>query len=106
MRRLCCICAAVAAVLVVVLGASCSSSTASCTVANCNGCCDDTGTCVGGTSPLACGAGGLQCTGCVAGQSCNSGACVDTGTGGGSSGTGGGSGGGSASGLCQSCLAR
>jgi hypothetical protein len=79
-----------------------------------------------GTSPLACGAHGATCAGCVAGQACSGGMCIDNTAGGGGTssgggvetggggssggdatgggGNGGGTGGG-ASGLCQSCLA-
>lgn len=47
-----------------------------CGPANCNGCCDAAGTCVGGTAASACGVGGGQCNDCAAaGDSCNAGVC-------------------------------
>jgi hypothetical protein len=72
-----------------------------CNASNCDGCCDDTGSCFKGTSPEACGATGQTCAVCSMGQSCarvdqNSefgGRCTGGTTGGGDGGTGGGGGG-------------
>lgn len=78
-----------------------------CSASNCDGCCDDTGTCFKGTSQEACGSAGASCMVCTTGQACaridqNSefgGRCSGGATGGGQGGgTGGGSGGGTTGG--------
>lgn len=52
---------------------------ATCTAANCNGCCQGT-LCVpfGGQNASQCGLGGSACTACAANNSCNSGVCSPT----------------------------
>jgi hypothetical protein len=42
----------------------------SCTAANCDGCCDHAGTCVGGVVAGSCGASGATCASCAVGQTC------------------------------------
>ncbi|MCC6336892.1 MAG: hypothetical protein IT380_23235 [Myxococcales bacterium] len=78
-----------------------------CNASNCDGCCDETGSCFKGISREACGAAGASCAVCATGQTCDKldplkefgGKCGTPGTGGGSGGgTGGGSGGGSGGG--------
>lgn len=86
-----------------------------CNASNCDGCCDDTGSCFKGISTEACGAAGASCMVCTAGQTCDKldplkdfgGKCNSPSTGGGAgggtgggndAGTGGGSGGGSGGG--------
>jgi hypothetical protein len=77
-----------------------------CNASNCDGCCDDTGSCFKGTSPEACGATGQTCAVCAMGQNCarvdqNSefgGRCTGGTTGGGDGGTGTGGGGGGTTG--------
>jgi hypothetical protein len=71
-----------------------------CNASNCDGCCDDTGSCFKGTSPEACGATGQTCAVCAMGQNCArvdqnnefGGRCTGGTTGGGDAGTGGGGG--------------
>jgi hypothetical protein len=73
-----------------------------CNASNCDGCCDDTGSCFKGISAEACGAGGATCAVCAGGQTCAAldvasmfgGRCTGGTTGGGTGGgaTGGGSG--------------
>lgn len=46
-----------------------------CTLRNCSGCCDASGTCQPGTSPLACGVGGETCSACP-NLTCQFGRCV------------------------------
>lgn len=67
-----------------------------CQPANCSGCCTDSGQCVTGVEPSACGLQGQQCERCAAGLSCNSGQCGVLGAGGGLASGGGSAGGGSA----------
>jgi hypothetical protein len=64
-----------------------------CNSTNCNGCCDSSGTCQGGTSTSSCGASANLCDVCVGTQLCQAGRCTSGGTGGG---FGGGFGGGPA----------
>jgi hypothetical protein len=87
------------------------SNISRCNASNCDGCCDDTGSCFKGISTEACGAAGASCMVCSAGQTCErldplkdfGGKCTTPSTGGGAGGgsgggTGGGSGGGSGGG--------
>lgn len=58
-----------------------------CQPSNCNGCCDESGTCRSGTELEACGVLGTACAACAADQSCGEGTCQggaksDAGTGG------------------------
>ena len=76
----------------VVLGAACSSGPL-CSASTCNGCCDARGQCRTVVDSADCGRGGAACVSCGIGQSCVTGACMSTGSGGfsgGSSGSGGG----------------
>ena len=57
-----------------------TDAVASCGPSTCNGCCDATGTCVGGNDPTACGTGGATCQSCGAVTTCQSGACSSGGT--------------------------
>ncbi|MBL8936550.1 MAG: hypothetical protein JNM69_18475 [Archangium sp.] len=79
-----------------------------CNAMNCaNGCCDSTGKCQAGTTPAACGKGGVTCGACAPGQACTLQICGGPmGTGGGSANTGGGfaSAGGSAGGTADAGL--
>lgn len=79
-----------------------------CNAMNCaNGCCDSTGKCQAGTTPAACGKGGVMCGACAPGQACTLQICGGPmGTGGGSANTGGGfaSAGGSAGGTADAGL--
>ena len=92
-----------ASIVVAVLCGSCSSGP-TCSASNCNGCCDQSGSCQLGTTTEACGASGGQCTACGTGLQCLAGRCSASsggGSGTGGSGTGGGgssAGGGSSSG--------
>lgn len=70
----------------------CQCGVASCNSSNCPGCCDATGVCLSGAISSACGRSANLCVACGSGQSCEQGACVTSGQGGGSGGTGGGSG--------------
>lgn len=74
-----------------------SGCPAPCDPNSCFGCCTSKGDCVSPTIEH-CGAGGLQCVSCAAGQVCNSvsGACVSLATGGGAGQSDGGGGGGTA----------
>ncbi len=75
-------------VLVVVLALGWSSCSAPpCSESTCEGCCDSSGVCRGGTTPQACGASGQQCGVCAGDEVCSLGRCFE------SSGTGGGGGG-------------
>jgi len=56
------------------------------------GCCTAAGDCVTQTTTAQCGNAGATCRACSSGQTCTNGACVATGTGGGSGATAGGSG--------------
>lgn len=47
-----------------------TAAVVTCNASNCNGCCDNTGTCFSGTNNGACGRGGASCITCVAPQSC------------------------------------
>lgn len=81
-----------------------------CNASNCDGCCDETLTCVKGTTIETCGAGGATCAPCATGQSCArvdqnsefggrcSGGTTGGGGGGGTTGGGGATGGGSTGG--------
>lgn len=86
-----------------VLGSVACPPTKKCTPTNCTGCCSVNDTCEAGTSPSACGRGGLLCDACVGAQLCTAGSCEGAGTGGGTA-TGGGSatGGGGAGGASGS----
>ncbi len=46
------------------------------TCANCNGCCDSTGTCRGGNNQLACGGNGSVCQTCGVGSTCMNRTCT------------------------------
>ena len=78
-----------------------------CNASNCDGCCDDTGSCFKGTSREACGRGGASCSVCATGQTCAKvdlmaefgGICSSGATGGGGGNTGGGGGGGAGGGI-------
>jgi hypothetical protein len=106
---------AVAATLVFFLvfaAPSCGAAKSSCSASNCNGCCDDRGTCQFGAANQACGSGGATCTSCLISQSCLVGACKNLGgvgggsgggAGGGAGGGSGGAGGGGASNCAQTC---
>ncbi len=94
---------------VAILPSSCGPSRpiARCNASNCDGCCDDTGSCFAGISTEACGAAGQSCSVCTAGQQCSKvdvnsnfgGRCTGgSATGGGNGNTDGGTGGGSATG--------
>lgn len=77
---------------VMVFGAACSSGPV-CSASTCNGCCDARGQCRTVVDSADCGRGGAACVSCGIGQSCVTGACMSTGSGGfsgGSSGSGGG----------------
>ncbi|MFZ5442223.1 MAG: EGF domain-containing protein [Myxococcota bacterium] len=80
--------------------AACSpNSQKDCSPSTCNGCCDSTGTCQAGNTPLACGVSGAVCGACQLGESCTFGQCKAAvgqggGAGGGSGGGGGATGGG------------
>lgn len=76
-----------------------------CQPANCSGCCSDSGQCVTGVEPSACGLQGQQCERCAAGLSCNSGQCGVLGAGGGLASGGGSAGGGSATMGGETCAA-
>lgn len=69
-----------------------SCGAGACNATNCaNGCCDSTGKCQAGTTPAACGKGGVTCGMCAPGQACTLQICGGPmGTGGGSANTGGG----------------
>lgn len=87
----------VVAVLAIAVSACGSGPAASpCNAQTCSGCCDTSGVCQPGATPLACGSGGLSCSTCAAGATCQFGFCVGAPTGGGA---GGGTGGGG--GACQ-----
>lgn len=89
---------------------ACGPPPATCTPANCFGCCDAAGACQTGASDLACGLGGQACGACTLGTSCQANACrpgfvgngggggATTGGGGGTTGGGAASGGGGATG--------
>ncbi|PZR04425.1 MAG: hypothetical protein DI536_34270 [Archangium gephyra] len=49
-----------------------------CTMANCSGCCSESGECLGAMaqSAVACGTSGAECRSCLPGQLCSSGRCV------------------------------
>lgn len=64
-----------------------------CSIANCAGCCDSSGTCQLGTDNAACGASATACQPCGAGLSCQNKACLTSTTGGGGGGATGGGGG-------------
>ncbi|MDP3157985.1 MAG: hypothetical protein Q8N23_35270 [Archangium sp.] len=74
--------------------AACSPA-ASCTTANCGGCCTAAGKCESGATADACGTNGASCGRCGTGTMCQAGECRAGNSGGG---TGGGSGGGSGGG--------
>ena len=78
------------AVVAILLGAGCGGAGTKCLPSNCNGCCDARGTCVAIPSALACGARAAACVSCVGDQTCVSGFCSGSNTGGGGGGTGGG----------------
>lgn len=90
--------------LVLAVAPSCGSSTGTCGPDNCaSGCCSNN-ICLSGNISAQCGKGGAQCTTCAVGQSCATGSCGSTFTGGGQGGggsTGGGSGGGGGSMACN-----
>lgn len=44
---------------------------------SCQGCCTDTGDCLGGTAVFECGSGGAACVSCAANQVCQAGACAN-----------------------------
>ncbi len=71
MRRLLVLFGVVAA-LTVVLSSACQPT---CSANTCDGCCDDTGTCLSGLSRLACGEGGASCRACGGTDVCLSQAC-------------------------------
>lgn len=83
---------------------ACGSPKVSCSAATCSGCCMTDGTCQPGNQNVACGRAGGLCDVCSISASCQAGACVLVGNGGGSGGgtgggaTGGGTGGGGAAG--------
>ena len=86
-----------------VVAASCGSSSPGCTPDACMGCCDKKGVCQTGFSTTACGRGGTTCVECGAGSFCSQtlNTCLGPGGGagvGGGVGTGGGSGGGNGAG--------
>lgn len=77
------------------LAASCSSSSSnSCSLSNCSGCCDASGRCQTGAEPTACGTDGVMCSSCALGLSCARGQCLPPSpqSGGGTGSTGGGGG--------------
>lgn len=79
-------------------GGSGGGGGATCSPANCSGCCDVSGFCQQGITAGACGVNGTLCATCGGGQVCQFGSCV-TGSGGGAGGgTGGGTGGGAGGG--------
>ncbi|MBK7857546.1 MAG: RHS repeat protein [Archangiaceae bacterium] len=83
--------------VLMLVGACSGSGGADCGPSTCDGCCDSSGVCQGGTSLVACGAQGSSCDVCPAGvQACVTGRCVNVGSAGG--GEGGGSAGGEAGG--------
>lgn len=94
--------------LVLLLAAACGTQEpAKCTTANCSGCCDEAGACIGtaSQSESVCGIKGAACRVCLPDQLCKVGACMhdpnaNVGGGGGALGGGGGSssGGGEATG--------
>lgn len=51
--------------------AACGGASTECSPATCDGCCDPTGQCVGGTAFDACGGAGNQCNTCVNPQVCS-----------------------------------
>ncbi len=57
---------------VAALAPSCGSGTkvVRCSVSNCDGCCDDTGACLQGTSDTNCGSAAASCISCDTGRSC------------------------------------
>jgi hypothetical protein len=63
----------VAAAFMVVLASACQPT---CSPNSCDGCCDDTDTCVSGRSRLACGEGGALCRSCDGTDVCLSHACA------------------------------
>ncbi len=77
-------------------GLSCGTAT-NCTVANCNGCCGDDGTCHSGATAAMCGSNGGTCSACSDTQACSNGSCVASGNGGGTASNGGGTNGGGSS---------
>ncbi len=56
--------------------AACTPPAPPCGPTNCNGCCDATGQCQGGSVTNACGQFGNACNSCGPGQTCSLGACV------------------------------
>jgi hypothetical protein len=60
-------------------GQACQGGTCTCNGERCAGCCDGT-TCQPGASDEQCGAGGIACLACPAGQPCCDGACRDLST--------------------------
>ncbi|MFT3712203.1 MAG: hypothetical protein QM817_31550 [Archangium sp.] len=79
---------------------SCGPAKDKCSMSNCTGCCDATGSCQPGSLPTACGSGGAMCQACISNYQCNFGFCQPPifAGGGGGGGTGGGSGGGTTGG--------
>lgn len=51
---------------------------ANCTMANCSGCCSESGECLGAMaqSGMACGTSGAECRSCLPGQLCSTGRCI------------------------------
>ncbi|MGV3622702.1 MAG: hypothetical protein ACO1OB_17925 [Archangium sp.] len=80
----------------VAFASSCGTTSTACSASNCQGCCDQTGTCQPGVTNNTCGAAGSMCQFCSGTQVCTAGQCVTSGNTGG--GNGGGAGGGSATG--------
>lgn len=63
-------------------GASCSGGAGHCTNGSCcTGCVDPSGTCMPGSSPMACGSAGTSCLTCGECHTCTTGACMAAGDG-------------------------
>jgi hypothetical protein len=90
MRRSVVLLSALSALLMLAIVQGCGAAT--CSEANCGGCCDPNGRCASGSTPDLCGSAGARCTKCPDGAQCLQQVCTIV------QGAGGGSGGGATSG--------
>ncbi len=55
---------------------ACGPTIKPCSAKTCDGCCDENGQCLAGSSVFECGSGGNSCSRCEANQACHSGECT------------------------------